>query len=85
MPHISYEDKMQYEKLINEIRITPIITKGDLEFLVYQLLKRYMMDREIRYSTLHEAVYGGLHACEEYKRLHLDKREDEAIKNNGEA
>jgi len=85
MPHISDINKIPYKDLIKLISETAIYNKGDLEFLVYQLMKAYMKTRERRYSTLHDAVYATLHSAEEFKRLHLDKREDEAIEANGEA
>ena len=43
-----------------------------------------MKTREARYSTLHEVVYGCIHAGEEYRRRYLDKREDQAIDKNGD-
>ncbi len=86
MPHINDLDKIKYNHIINSISSSQDIeTKGDLEYLVYQLIKRYMHSRETRYSNLHDAVYGTIHAGAEYKRLYLDKREDEAIEQNGEA
>jgi len=85
MPHIDDEQRLKYYQLVNYIEKHSIETKGDLEYLVYQLIKQYMSTREVRYSNLHDAVYGVIHAGEEYKRLHLDKREDIAIKENGEA
>lgn len=86
MPHIQYSDKKKYNHIIDSIFSSQDIeTKGDLEFLVYQLMKRYMVSRPRKYSTLHSAVYGTIHSAEEFKRLHLDKREDEAIDINGEA
>lgn len=86
MPHIKPIDKFKYSHILYAINSSQDIeTKGDLEFLVYQLMKRYMLSREKRYSTLHDAVYGTIHSAEEFKRLHLDKREDKAIEENGEA
>lgn len=85
MPHINETQREKYRYIINAIFGQTIETKGDLEYLVYQLMKSYMVSRERRYSTLHDAVYGTIHSAEEFKRLHLDKREDEAISENGEA
>lgn len=86
MPHIKALDKVKYSHIVNMINSSQDIeTKGDLEYLVYQLMKRYMHSRKRRYSTLHDAVYATIHSAEEYKRLHLDKREDEAKMENGEA
>ncbi len=86
MPHIHDLDKIKYNHITHSISSSQDIeTKGDLEYLVYQLIKRYMHSREVRYSNLHDAVYATIHAGEEYKRLYLDKREDVAIEQNGEA
>jgi hypothetical protein len=85
MPHIVESSKKIYKELTDKILTTKIATKGDLEFLVYQLMKAYMSTRERKYSNLHNAVYGVIHSGEEFKRLHLDKREDEALNANGEA
>lgn len=85
MPHISQIRRFIYRNLLEEIQKTTIDNKGELEYLIYNLLKRFMSTRDKKYSTLHEAVYGGIHACEEYKRLYLDKREDKAMAENGEA
>ena len=85
MPHINEEQKKKYRALIEEISFTTIHEKGDLEFLVFILIKQFMLTREHRYATLHDAVYATIHSAEEYKRLYLDKREDEAINKNGEA
>lgn len=86
MPHIKDEDKIKYNQIINAIEFSKDIeTKGDLEYLVYQLMKKYMSSRDKRYSTLHDVVYATIHSAEEYKRLYLDVREDHAITENGEA
>lgn len=86
MPHINQDQKSKYSELVNEIlNHTKIETKGDLEYLVYQLMKVYMKSREFRYSNLHDAVYATIHSAEEFKRLNLDKREDKAIEENGVA
>jgi len=58
--------------------------KGDLEYCVYYLCVKFMSTRKVKYSELHEAVYGAIHAGEEYKRRHLDKREDVAKETNGD-
>lgn len=85
MPHINEIQRAKYSIITSLILDTEIENKGDLEYLVYQLMKSFMKTRESRYSTLHEAVYGTIHSAEEFKRLYLDRREDIAIKLNGEA
>jgi hypothetical protein len=85
MPHISKSQREIYSTFISELLRTEILTKGDLEYIIYNVVKQFMATREFRYSNLHDAVYGCIHAGEEYKRLYLDKREDKAIEDNGEA
>jgi hypothetical protein len=53
-----------------------ITKKGELEYAIFKLLKLYMTDKEYNYSNLHETVYAGIHAAEEFKRRYLDERED---------
>lgn len=84
MPHISEKQRVKYQELVAMIlNDTNIETKGDLEYLVFKLMKAYMKTREERYSNLHDTVYGVIHSAEEFKRLYLDKREDKAIEENG--
>lgn len=85
MPYVSLSDRARYDKVIKAINQLPeIATKGDLEFLVFKLMKKFMKDREVRYSTLHEAVYATQHSADEFRRRFLDAREDLALKTNGD-
>jgi len=85
MPYIKQLDRDKYDIIIKAISSsTGIETKGDLEYLVFALMKKFMKTREARYSTLHEVVYAVMHCADEYRRRYLDKREDEALKNNGD-
>ena len=85
MPYISQDQRDKYFHLTTEIeKLNEIETKGDLEFLVFYLMKKFMKTREKRYSTLHEVVYAVIHAGEEYKRRYLDVRENEAKEVNGD-
>lgn len=85
MPHINDSQKEKYSELLYRLHETTIHNKGELEFLVFRLMRQYMKTREMRYSDLHEVVYAVIHSAEEFKRLYLDKREDQAIAENGEA
>lgn len=80
MPYIKNNRKYYDSKLDNIV----IEDKGELEYCVYKLLKRYMVDKTYTYSHLHGAVYGAIHAADEFKRRYLDKREEEALKENGD-
>jgi len=82
MPYVSQERRDVYDKVLN--KIPDIETKGDLEYCVFKLMKRFMKTREFRYSTLHEVVYAVMHCADEYRRRFLDKREDEARETNGD-
>ena len=85
MPYVAKEQREKYKNLLLLIdHIEQIETKGDLEFLVFYLMKKYMKTRESRYATLHDVVYAVIHAGEEFKRRFLDKREDQARQQNGD-
>jgi len=81
MPYIKQELRIKYDNILNQM--PDIDNKGDLEYCVFKLMKRFMKTREKRYSTLHEVVYAIMHCADEYRRRYLDKREDEAIQENG--
>lgn len=84
MPYISKEDRQNYEELENMMDQTIIHTKGDLEYLIFMLMKRYMSTRDYRYTELHNCVYATMHCADEFRRRFLDKREDEAREKNGD-
>ena len=82
MPYIKSELRGKYDACLN--LMPSIDNKGDLEYCVFKLMKKFMSTREFKYSTLHEVVYADKHCADEYRRRYLDKREDEAISTNGD-
>ena len=85
MSYIKKEDREKYNNLLVTLQNIPELpTKGDLEFLIFALMKKYMSTREQRYSTLHDVVYAAQHCSDEYRRRYLDKREDAARQQNGD-
>lgn len=85
MHYVDRNSRDKYKEINKAIAFTDKIeTKGDLEYLVFMLMVKFMETREKRYSTLHDVVYAVAHASDEYRRRFLDKREDEALKNNGD-
>jgi len=84
MPYIDQNSRQKYSNMIYEISNKEIETKGDLEYLVFVLMRQYMKSKEYRYSTLHDCVYGVIHAGEEFKRRFLDVREISAMEKNGD-
>lgn len=85
MPYVNDEQRNRYFNLNLAMDLAPDIeTKGDLEYLVFRLMLKYMKSREYRYGHLHDAVYGTIHSGEEFKRRYLDKRENEAMIQNGD-
>jgi len=85
MPYINEESRGKYWRIVNAIQDSEgIITKGDLEYLIFTLMIKYMSTREYRYSTLHDTVYSAMHCADEFRRRYLDKREDEAREENGD-
>ena len=85
MPYINQNDRAKYDIIMRAIKSSNgIETKGDLEYLVFALMKKFMSTRDFRYSTLHDCVYAIQHCSDEFRRRYLDKREDEARESNGD-
>lgn len=82
MPYIDPKERPQFDKVLDQL--PGLETKGQLEYCIFKLMKWYMKMREKRYSTLHDTVYAAQHCADEYRRLYLDKREDEAKTKNGD-
>lgn len=81
MPYIEKNLRKYYDSKLDNLVIKG---KGELEYCIYKLLKRYMVDKSYTYTYLHDAVYGAVHAAEEFKRRNLDIREDKALQENGD-
>lgn len=82
MPYIAAKDREPFDKVLNQI--TKIEKKGELEYCIYKLMTIYMEDKQYRYSVLHDVTYCAHHCGDEFRRRYLDKREDEAIEENGD-
>lgn len=82
MPYIKKEDRDKYDFAFLEI--DRIETKGELEYCIFSLMKKFMNSNEYRYSNLHDCVYAAQHCADEFRRRYLDKREDEAREQNGD-
>jgi len=82
MPYIKQEERPEYRRVLDQIQ--EIKTKGDLEYCIFFLMQRFMKTRDKRYTTLHDTVYAAHHCADEFRRLNLDKREDEAKLANGD-
>jgi hypothetical protein len=85
MPYISKADRQRYMEIDKAIFRQPeISTKGDLEFLIFRLMLKFMETRERKYSTLHDCCYAAQHCADEFRRRFLDIRENEALETNGD-
>ena len=82
MPYIKDYDREQYKAALRKIK--SIHSKGELEYLIYSLMGKYMSDKQFNYTNLHDCTYAAQHCCDEFRRRFLDKREDEAMKENGD-
>ena len=82
MPYIKKEDRTKFDEHLDKIE--KIATKGELEYCIFKLMKKYMRDKEARYSNLHDCTYASMHCADEFRRRFLDKREDEACFQNGD-
>ena len=85
MPYIDRQQREKYKDIDKAIgQLIQIETKGDLEYLVFRLMIKFMGTREQRYSTLHDCVYAVQHCSDEYRRRFLDERENQARESNGD-
>lgn len=85
MPYITKADREKFNDILRAINNLPELTnKGELEYLLFYLMKKYMTTREFRYSTLHDCTYAAQHVCDEFRRRYLDVRETEAREKNGD-
>lgn len=82
MPYIKPQDREKFDKILKQL--PEFRTKGELEYCIFYLMKKYMANREFRYSNLHDCVYSAMHCADEFRRRYLDKREDEARETNGD-
>jgi hypothetical protein len=82
MPYIKTDYRPSYDKVLNQIQM--IGTKGELEYCIFKLMLMYMSQRESKYTNLHDTTYAAMHCADEFRRRFLDKREDEAMQENGD-
>lgn len=82
MPYILKNDRVKFDKILTNL--PEMKSKGELEYVVFKIMKLFMKTRETKYTPLHACVYAVIHAGEEFKRRFLDKREDEAKEKNGD-
>lgn len=82
MPYIKKEDRTKFDNILD--CLPEIKVKGELEYTIFKLMLKYMMNKEKRYSTLHDCTYAAMHCADEFRRRFLDKREDDAMKTNGD-
>jgi hypothetical protein len=81
MPYIEPAHRPYFDKRVGHFVIPE---KGDLEYLIFKMMLRYMKTRPNKYKHLHDCVYAAQHCADEFRRRFLDKREDEALKKNGD-
>lgn len=84
MPYIKADRRLHFDKVLIQLDVMTIENKGELEYCIFKLMQMYMRKKEVRYSNLHDTVYAAHHCGDEFRRRFLDKREDEAIKENGD-
>jgi hypothetical protein len=85
MPYISKNEREKFLPLLLEIQKIPEISnKGDLEFLIFTLMLKYMSNKDQKYSILHDCTYSAIHCGDEFRRRFLDLRENYAREMNGD-
>ena len=82
MPYIDPVRRVKYSEIL---RLLPEMdTKGDLEYCIFYLMKRFVYRLKKNYSNLHDTVYAAIHCGDEFRRRYLDIREDDARCENGD-
>jgi hypothetical protein len=84
MPYIIQEKRKKFAYVLNELNNITFENKGELEYILYAILKEYMKNRKFCYTELHDTVYGCQHVSDEFRRNYLDVRENEAKEKNGD-
>jgi hypothetical protein len=82
MPYIRQEDRNKFCKVLYEV--PTISNKGELEYLIFSLMMKYMDNFPKTYTNLHDCTYAAQHCSDEFRRRFLDEREDFARNSNGD-
>ncbi len=84
MPYIQTAQKEYFTDLLKLLGKEAIASPGELNFLLTELLKQYMVTRTKNYQCYNDMV-GALESCklELYRRL-IAPYEDEKIESNGD-
>jgi hypothetical protein len=82
MPYIKGSDREKFDEKLKDF--PEFINKGELEYVIFKLMKMYMKNKEFRYSILHDVTYAAQHCSDEFRRRYLDEREDFACQINGD-
>jgi hypothetical protein len=83
MPYIKPKDRSKYDAALDLLPVT-IETKGDLEYCLMWVVRRFLSTRLRTYTNLHDAAYAADHVGHEIRRRFLDVREEEALAENGD-
>lgn len=82
MPYIEQSQRTKFDEHLDKIE--KIETKGELEYCIFKVMKKYMKNKELRYSILHDCTYAAIHCGDEFRRRFLDERENHARFQNGD-
>ena len=84
MPYISNVNDRRDEFDIILNNLPELANKGELEYVIFKMMRIYMKKREFRYSILHDVAYAAIHCGDEFRRRFLDIRENDAREKNGD-
>jgi len=82
MPYILQANRERFQPALESL--PDFASKGELEYVIFSIMRAYMSARNNKYSNLHDCTYAAMHCADEFRRRFLDKREDEAITENGD-
>jgi putative lipoic acid-binding regulatory protein len=95
MPYIKQERRPAFEQaiknVVEELGAQPgndtmdDSAKGELNYVIYSIVKRYVEQRGMRYHRLQDFINGTLMSCrDELSRRLMSSYEDGAIEKNGD-
>jgi hypothetical protein len=82
MPYIKQEDRIKFNEILDKLPLMGV--KGELEYVIFYCMLKFMQDKDFNYTNLHNTVYAAIHCGDEFRRRYLDERENVAMNRNGD-
>lgn len=82
MPYITQNDKYRFDGVVQ--RLPRIETPGELNYLITQLLRKYILDHGLRYENINAVMGACSAAAQEFYRRVAAPYETKKIGENGD-